>query len=233
MFVSKFRPVVYPQFEHARLAGTIAQHWGNQAFERPDLPFDAFCAGVALHDFGYGLLDTHDILDMDAAERRRTFESLMQMRFDNSIVEIVAKTHVARLMNMSGLSDLEANCRLDLKGLIARTGIPVDVFQDADTITRLCDSIAFDFCFEQATTGSVAVSAKQAPSNRVEVRYEIDFRSDDSSNGMDGISACISLTPWPLSCDDVKGYLFAYDRLGYPDILNPHSVEFEIRAASE
>ncbi len=228
MFVSKCRSVVYPQYEHARLAGTIAQHWGNQNFRRPDLPFDAFCTGVALHDFGYGFLDRHDILGMKATERQSTFESLTHMQFDDKIVEIVAKTHVARLMSMAGFLELEANCRLELKDLIVGSGIPEDVFRDADTITRLCDSIAFDFCFEQAAMGSLTVLANQVPSNRVDVRYEIDFRRDDSVNSMDNTVGSISLMPWPLSCDRVKGYLFAYDQSGYPEVLNPHRVEFEI-----
>lgn len=228
MFVSTCRPVVYPQFEHARLAGTIAQYWGNQRFKRPGLPFDAFCTGVALHDFGYGLLDTHDILGMDATERRGTFESLMHMRFDDPIVEIVAKTHVARLMNMSGLLELEAQCRRILKNLIVRSGLSEVVFQDADTITRLCDSVAFDFCFEKATSGSVSVMAEQGSSDTIDIRYEINFQSRNSHGGVGSTSGHITLAPWPLSCSRVQGYLFAYDRSGYPDVLKPHWVGFEI-----
>lgn len=228
MFVSKSRSVVYPQSEHARLAGTIAQHWGNQQFARPDLPYDEFCAGVALHDFGYGVLDNHDILGMDAIERRSTFESLLHMNLDNPIVEIVAKMHVARLMNMAGLSDLEEQCRLVLKDLIAGTGIAQSLFVAADTITRLCDSVAFDFCFEQSTTGNVAVWAEHGASKPIELCYEIDFRSSDPFADMGSTMAHINLMPWPLSCHKVKGYLLAYDRSDYPAFLQPHVVKFEI-----
>ncbi|ASJ76212.1 DUF3891 family protein [Granulosicoccus antarcticus] len=233
MFVSKSRSVVYPQSEHARLAGTIAQLWGNEKFRQPQLPFNAFCTGVALHDFGYGLLDTHDILGMEAAERHRTFEALMQMRFSDHIAEIVAKTHVARLMNMAGLSELEQRCRLLLKDLIAKSGIPESVFQDADMITRLCDSVAFDFCFERVTTGSVAVLADNADGNRIDVRYEINFQHTESADGMGYTVGTISLEPWPLSCESVRGYLLAYEGSGYPQVLNPHRVEFEVFAGSE
>ena len=34
MFRSKARPIVIPQYEHGRLAGTLAQHWGNDHFDR-------------------------------------------------------------------------------------------------------------------------------------------------------------------------------------------------------
>ena len=229
MFVSKCRPVVYPQFEHARLAGTIAQYWGNEQFSRPELPFDAFCTGVALHDFGYGLLDTSNILSMGGRERHRTFESLMHMQFDDVIAEVVAKTHVARLMNMSGVSDLEAKCRQQLRNLIAGTGMSEEVFQHADTITRLCDSVAFDFCFERPAQGTVKVFAEQVPLKFVEICYEVDFHSTESSNGMSSTVGCISLAPWPLSSLGVKGYLLAYEQCGYPQELRPHRVEFELR----
>ena len=61
MFRSRRRPVVFPQAEHARLAGTIALAWGNDQFARPALPFDAFVRGVTLHDRGYGQLDADGI----------------------------------------------------------------------------------------------------------------------------------------------------------------------------
>ena len=57
MFRSSRRDVVFPQAEHARLAGAIALAWGNERFARPALPFDAFVRGVTLHDRGYGQLD--------------------------------------------------------------------------------------------------------------------------------------------------------------------------------
>ena len=226
MFLSKSRKIIYPQHEHARLAGIIAHHWGNEQFNRPDLPFNEFCTGVALHDFGYGLLDVHDITGMRRSERHQVFQSLVSMQLNNPVVEIVAKTHVARLLNWAGLQELEAGCRNALKQLINSTGVPEAVFQDADTITRLCDSIAFDFCFERATSGSMAVMSKQAESNRIEVHYEIDFLSKNPACNTTGH---IAVKPWPLSTDIVKGYLLAYDQCGYPDTLKPHWVEFELR----
>ena len=232
MFVSTSRQVVYPQSEHARLAGTIAQYWGNEQFSRPDLPFDAFCTGVALHDFGYGLLDNSDILSMGAKERHRTFESLMHMQFANVISEVVAKTHVARLMNMAGVTDLEAKCRQQLSDLIAGTGISEGIFQQADTITRLCDSVAFDFCFERPATGNLPIFAEQCPLKNVEMCYEIDFKGTESSDGVTSTVGCIRLTPWPLSESCIKGYLLAYEQSGYPQELRPHRVEFELRPGS-
>lgn len=227
MFVSRTRSVVYPQFEHARLAGAIAQHWGNEQFCLPELPFHAFCSGVALHDFGYGLLDTHDIVGMGAAERLATFESMMSLRFDDPVVEVVAKMHVARLLSWAGLTELEADCRQALASLVRETGVPLSVFQDADTITSLCDAIAFDFCFEQSKTGSVAVLADGNLNHRIDLHYAMDFRSVGGDDQGD-VTGRVRLAPWPLSVGKLNGYLFAYEQSGYPEVLKPRPVTFEL-----
>jgi Protein of unknown function (DUF3891) len=57
MFKSKQRPVVIPQWEHQKLAGTLALLWGNTDFERPSVPFESFLVGVGLHDRAYGPVD--------------------------------------------------------------------------------------------------------------------------------------------------------------------------------
>ena len=50
MFKSRTREIVFTQYEHGRLAGTVARAWGNDTFDRPALDFDAqffgFVAGV-------------------------------------------------------------------------------------------------------------------------------------------------------------------------------------------
>jgi len=47
VFRSKGRPIVIQQYEHGRLAGTMASFWGNQEFERLLVDFGAFSA----HEF--------------------------------------------------------------------------------------------------------------------------------------------------------------------------------------
>jgi len=50
MFTSKQRPIAIPQWEHQKLAGTLALLWGNTEFERPSVPFESFLTGIGLHD---------------------------------------------------------------------------------------------------------------------------------------------------------------------------------------
>lgn len=57
MFKSKIRSIIIPQYEHGRLAGTVASLWGNDDFARPVIDFASFVQGVALHDWHYGPID--------------------------------------------------------------------------------------------------------------------------------------------------------------------------------
>jgi hypothetical protein len=42
MFLSKQRPIAISQWEHQKLAGTLALLWGNAEFEQPPIPFESF-----------------------------------------------------------------------------------------------------------------------------------------------------------------------------------------------
>ncbi len=57
MFKSTQRPIVIPQSEHLKLAGALAQLWGNAEFELPPLPQLSVVTGIALHDRAFGYLD--------------------------------------------------------------------------------------------------------------------------------------------------------------------------------
>jgi hypothetical protein len=56
MFKSKQRPIVIPQWEHQKLAGTLTLLWGNADFERPSVPFESFLTGIGLHDRAYRIV---------------------------------------------------------------------------------------------------------------------------------------------------------------------------------
>ena len=62
------RAVVFSQADHARFSAAIAAVWGNEQFESLPLDLVPFVRGVALHDRGYGELDT-DGIDEVADER--------------------------------------------------------------------------------------------------------------------------------------------------------------------
>lgn len=194
MFVSQSRSLIFTQYEHARLAGLIAQHWGNGAFSRPAIGFQSFCAGVAFHDHGYGLLDTHDILSMTEPERLATFEAMMNVQIPDPIASIVAGMHTARLLRWSGLSEMQQRFSSSLDTLIDATTHSRQDFEDADSITELCDAIAFDFCFEMDKQGEVAISPSlittELASNRIHysLQFPTPYPGPDENQESDSIS---------------------------------------------
>jgi hypothetical protein len=219
MFRSARRDVIFPQAEHARLAGTIALAWGNERFARPPLPFESFVRGVTLHDRGYGQLDGDQIGRVDPARWAEIQLAGFRERSGDPVVDLVVALHVHRLASNFASDPARAAARLmrpQLPGLAAAAGVSEADALAADTITDLCDMIAFDFCLERPAGGAVAVSPA-AGSERVEVAYSLDGQG------------AVTVTPWPLAVPELPGMILGYAANGYPGQLAPAVTAFVVR----
>jgi hypothetical protein len=205
VFPSRRRPVIFPQADHARFSAAIALAWGNERFPRPPLGFDAFIRGVALHDRGYGELDTDPLLETPRDRWIEIQRNGFRPRGVEPIVDLVVALHVRRLVG-----DHPAGAEMDaeLPAIHAAAGISVADGKAADAITALCDGVAFDFCFEEPASGSAG---------------GIEFRVD----GLGGVE----LDPWPLSVPRLVGLVTAYEADGYPARLEPVVVPFAVTPA--
>jgi hypothetical protein len=85
MFKSKQRPIAIPQWEHQKLAGTLALLWGNADFERPSVPFESFLTGIGLHDHAYGPLDNLPIGEIPEEEWLALTRSGFEMTWTDPI----------------------------------------------------------------------------------------------------------------------------------------------------
>ena len=108
MFKSKVRAINVPQYEHGRLAGTVARAWGNDAFDCPALDFDAFVAGVTLHDWGYGVIDNLPIGAAPEDEWLEVIRKGVEKRFEHPTTDIVVKLHIRRLLSFYSSPEREA-----------------------------------------------------------------------------------------------------------------------------
>ena len=198
MFRSRARPVVFPQAEHARLAGAIALEWA----ERPDVPWDSFVAGVALHDRGYGELDAED-LDTVGDDRWLDIQRRgLEPRRADPVTDLVVGLHIRRLVSHGG--DTREFDPL-LRRLRDAAGLDEETASEADRITATCDRIAFDFCLEEPSSGE---------SNGI--AFELDGRGS------------IVLDPWPLAVPRLSGLLLAFEADGYPERLAPVVVSYSV-----
>ena len=219
MFKSKVRPIVVPQWEHEKLAGTLALLWGNAQFERPPVPPDSFLAGVALHDRAYGHLDNLPIGEMAPETWLEVARRGFAATWADPVAELIARLHIQRLVTYGHASvrqALGAGMEAQIAAQIAQTGLPAELFARIDRITRLCDNIAFLFCFEAPAEGTVEVFPRWEGDETVAVQYRI----------AEGV---IMVDPWPFCVSSHTGYLVGYGREGYPERLEPVMLRYELR----
>lgn len=211
MFRSRRRAVVYPQAEHARLSAAIAAAWGNEEFRPPPLPPDSFVRGVALHDRGYGELDTDEIGAVPSERwvevQRRGFDP----RGEDAVVDLVVALHVRRLV--AGSRDAhEAAALVEMNGVLPRlqaaAGVGDAEAAATDSVTALCDVVSFDVCLEEPSRRVLSV-VPAVGAEPVEVRFAYDG---------DGL---VTLEPWPLAPPSLTAVLTGYRADGYPRELDP------------
>lgn len=215
MFRSRRRPVVFPQAEHARLAGMIALAWGNDRFARPPLPFGAFVRGVTLHDRGYGQLDADGIGEVPADRWVAIQEASFAPHGEDAVADLVVALHVQRLVSGNDQA-VSAAMKAALPELHRAAGVDESDAAEADRITDLCDGIAFDFCVEDPGSGRVAVAPARG-AEPVAVAYAVDGHGE------------ITLDPWPLGPAGISGIVLAFEADGYPDRIEPVVVPFHVR----
>ena len=220
MFKSRTRPLVFPQYEHGRLSGTVARAWGNDAFYPPALDFDAFVAGVTLHDWGYGVIDN---LPIGAAPEDAWLEIVrkgVEKRFDHPTTDIVVKLHIRRLLSFYSSPEREAFIeQIDqrIADRLRESEAPLEVYQRADKITQFCDMLSFGFCFESPGELTYEVFQRQGSAETTDITFKI------RPNGQ------VLVNPWPFSMPTISGVTYAFKSQEYPEVLNPLIVPFTIR----
>lgn len=198
--------MIFPQADHARLAGTIALAWR----ERPPLPFASFVRGVADHDRGYG---EHDADELGSVESERWTEIQRRgftPRGEDHVVDLVVALHVRRLLSTrANAFEQRAYDEVDalLPSLRERARVTAEQAEAADAITSVCDRLAFVFCFEEPASGEDRGYA-----------YELDGEGR------------ITLDPWPLEVPRLVGLVTGFEADGYPERLVPVATPFELTA---
>jgi hypothetical protein len=200
LFRSKRRDVVYPQAEHARMAGAIAVAFHP---EEVPLPFESWVRGVTLHDRGYGELDQDPIGETSQERWAGEIETGgFRAESGDAVADLVVALHIRRLIG----DDVEHPARAALaREIDERLGDVPPEARAADRLTELCDSIAFTFCFELADERTAA---------------GITFVYDGAAR--------ITLDPWPFAIPQVRGVVQGFAGDGYPARLEPIVSLFEL-----
>jgi hypothetical protein len=211
VFRSRRRPVVFSQADHARFSAAIAAVWGNEQFEPPPLDLVSFVRGVALHDRGYGELDTDGIAEVSDERWIQIQLESFRPRGEDPVVDLVVALHVHRLVLRGQRTEddrLVAEMEETLLALRTAAGVGEAEARTADSITDLCDRVAFDVCFEAPSAWTRPVLPRaSAPS--VEVAFAFDG------------TGCVTLDPWPLGLPWLRAVLVGFAADGYAARLEP------------
>lgn len=225
MFASRSRPIVYPQMEHGRLAGDLARLWGNTDFLAPPIPRSTLVLGVGLHDRGYGALDDDPLLDLSEPRWLEITRRGFYADSGDAAADLITRLHLRRLVSYD-LTPARGALLAEMDAAIARHatdhGLDLTLYRRLDALTRLCDSVAFAFCFEEPAQGEVNVSRDWQDAPPAAIRFAVTPARHE------GETARITLAPWPLSLPRSEGYVIAYRSAGYPDRLNPVVVPYAV-----
>lgn len=207
MFKSTLRPILIPQSEHLKLAGSLAYLWGNAAFERPPLPHLSVAAGIAQHDRAYGYLDNLPVGELDderwLALTRRGF----YMPCSDPVADLVARHHLLRLVSgreTPARNALADEMRAAIHQQLEQHGLDAGLLAKIDCQTRFCDNLSLHFCREKPVDGQEQVYPRYDGAASIPVRYQV--RGSE-----------ISIDPWPLQVEQLSGYLVGYQLEGYPE----------------
>jgi hypothetical protein len=222
VFRSKRRPIVFPQSEHLRLAGDLALFWGNGAFDAPPVERVSFVAGVALHDRGYGPVDSDGIGEMTEERWLAITRRGFAMQSGDPIADMIVRFHLRRLASYEDTpgrralcAEMDAAITAAFNSALAGSDLSWDTFERLDCITRFCDCVSFDFCFEAPVEGSVSIY----PWNRGREQVEVGYRVEEGR---------ITIDSWPLSVPSHAGYLVGYLTEGYPQRQTPVVVPYSV-----
>jgi hypothetical protein len=218
MFKSKQRPIAISQWEHQKLAGTLALLWGNADFERPLIPFESFLAGIGLHDRAYGMLDNLPIGEIPEEDWLALTQRGFTMTWADPIADLIAKKHLQRLTSYGpapARQAIAADMEQAIQAKMQRHGLDTTLFERIDRITNLCDRIAFDFCFEAPIAGEVRIFPRNDRAEEIAVGYRIE-------------GGTIQVDPWPFGVDSHTGYLVGYQLEHYPTVLEPVLVPYQL-----
>jgi Protein of unknown function (DUF3891) len=211
VFRSKRRPVVFSQADHARFSAAIAAAWGNEQFEPPPLDLVSFVRGVALHDRGYGELDTDGIAEVSDERWIEIQRESFRPRGEDPVVDLVVALHVHRLVSQGQRAEdhrLVGEMEETLLALRTAAGVGEGEARAADSITDLCDRVAFDVCFEEPSTWTRPVLPRVS-AEPVEVAFAFDG------------AGVVTLDPWPLGVPWLRALLVGFAADGYPARLEP------------
>ena len=203
------------------MAGTLAFHWGNSRFERPDFDFDSLVTAIQFHDKAYGELDAlpADGLEDDQWVEIQTDRGII-FDFPDQTTNTLILIHIRRQALARGTAacqEFAAGIERMIAGQVEHHSLMRRALDKADRITAFCDSLAHNFCLEGVCSGSELVYPRHGSEAQIGIEYEI------------GQQGTVMVDPWPFAPDSFGGYLVGYGADAYPAKLDPVIIPYAVK----
>lgn len=203
------------------MSGELAARWGNDHFARPEIDFERVVTAVTLHDWHYRLIDDIPIGEASDEAWLAVTHKGVEGRFDDPVVDIMVNLHLRRLLGFGiHITDevprLVAEIDSQIEQRLPESDYSRDQFEWADKITRFCDFLVFDFCFEKPVERTIGVCAQ------VGTLTETELTTAVHSGGR------ITVDPWPFTVDHFSGLIIGHERDRYPERLVPVVVPYTV-----
>lgn len=213
MFKSERLPIIVPQQEHARLAGSLALFWGNEEFDKPNFPVESLAKGLMFHHMGYGSTDNVAFRELSEKELLHIFEGDID-------AELVNLFHQLRLINnrfeqtkSPNFEKLKIQVETMISQRLQASKYTREDFEWANRLTHICDRLSFNFCQGLEAEANVDVFPRRNNSEKISITNELVGTST------------IVVDPWPFSVSEIPCVVVAYVAENYPNVLVPYLVQ--------
>lgn len=220
MFRSEVRELIVTQREHARLAGFIAAHWGNESFEKPRLNLHSLVKGITFHQNGYDVFDKVDFRTLSELELVEVYRRDIKVELRDTTAELVNLYHQLRLINKKIKENPEFTTFISLRKKVenlisqkmAEQNFREEDYAWSNRITHLCDKISFNFCFGEPIEEEVGIYPKVETQELMRARITI---KDPET---------VIVDPWPFSKNTIDSLVIGYRQENYPRKLIPELI---------
>lgn len=220
MFQSKSRPIVVPQSEHLNMVATTVYSWGNDQFSLPKIDRDSLLKGVSLHDIGYGYWDTVPVGSVSPEQTVEFWRRCTSQQLSDPAAEIIIRRHFHRLAGWNKTSPLihafHEEMTAEIAAIEEEHHLDPKLFDFADSITNLCDTISYYFCFDEPKETTVTVYEDTEMTRKASVHVIITG------------NRTVTVAPWPFRSPMIEDFLFGYEREGYPTRTAPVVIPYRI-----
>jgi len=219
MFIHKQTWLIITQKEHARFSWVIASFWWNELFQEVPLPRDKYLLWVIEHDRWFWDNDTIVIwkeeVQYTTEERIALIKKWINAHNADPIVDITSLLQIQHLCKFNDyLHPYWEEIDTYIDSLIKKYSLNKETHVQAQTITRLCDNIAYDFCSWRYRSVSMNTVSNFDTWKKLDISYSIQWKN-------------ITVRPFPLK-EPILWFIIWYEAENYPEKLVSHILEYTI-----